>query len=317
MTSAISREQLEEGARRILLSNLREGVADWNGKEFSFVCPSLTGYPFQWFWDSCFHALALLHLDPEQAKKEMRSLMSGAQPSGFIPHIIFWEMEKQPDFLSRNIVGMTEPYYSATIQPPIIAYAVARVYRVTGDEEFLREALPILTRYYRYLREARDPDNDGLIAVIQPEEAGTDCSPKYDEILGLEELSNRGFITALRKVYEAYEPLRHDDHAVLAADIFHVEDVLVNSIYCFCLRALARLHTEVGRRGLARGRRVQPRGRPGAGCAGGEVLGRGGRGLLRPVGRGRKAPQDRHHQLAAPPDAVERWVRTLLDIRCR
>ena len=82
--------------------------------------------------------------------------------------------------------------------------------------------------------------------MIQPEEAGTDCSPKYDEILGLEELSNRGFITALRKVYEAYEPLRHDDHAVLAADIFHVEDVLVNSIYCFCLRALARLHTEVG-----------------------------------------------------------------------
>ena len=246
MTSAISREQLEEGARRILLSNLREGVADWNGREFSFVCPSLTGYPFQWFWDSCFHALALLHLDPEQAKKEMRTLMSGARPSGFIPHITFWEMEKQPDFLSRNIVGMTDPYYSATIQPPIIAYTVARVYRVTEDEEFLREALPILTRYYRYLREARDPDNDGLIAVIQPEEAGTDCSPKYDEILGLEELSNRGFITALRKVYEAYEPLRHDDHAVLAADIFHVEDVLVNSIYCFCLRALARLHTEVG-----------------------------------------------------------------------
>ena len=72
MTSDISREELEQGARRILLSNLREGVADWNGKEYSFVCPSLTGYPFQWFWDSCFHALALLHLDPEQAKKEMR-----------------------------------------------------------------------------------------------------------------------------------------------------------------------------------------------------------------------------------------------------
>ena len=241
MESAISREALEAGARRILLSNLRRGVADWNGREYSFVCPSLTGYPFQWFWDSCFHAIALLHLDPEQARAEMRTLLSGARPSGFIPHIIFWEMEKQPDFLSRNIVGMTEPYYSATIQPPIIAYAVARVYRATGDEAFRQEALPILTAYYRYLRQARDPDGDGLIAVIQPEEAGTDCSPKYDELLGLEELSNRGFIAALRKVYAAYEPLRHDDHAVLAADIFHVEDVLVNSIYAFSLRALARL----------------------------------------------------------------------------
>ena len=241
MESAISRDALEAGARRILLSNLRRGVADWNGREYSFVCPSLTGYPFQWFWDSCFHAIALLHLDPEQAKAEMRTLMSAARPSGFIPHIIFWEMEKQPDFLARNIVGMTEPYYSATIQPPIIAYAVARVYRATGDEAFRQEALPILTAYYRYLRQARDPDGDGLIAVIQPEEAGTDCSPKYDELLGLEELSNRGFIAALRKVYAAYEPLRHDDHAVLAADVFHVEDVLVNSIYAFAHRALARL----------------------------------------------------------------------------
>ena len=241
----MERSELEDGARRILLSNLRQGVADWNGREYSFVCPSLTGYPFQWFWDSCFHALALIHLDPDQAKAELRTLMSGALPNGFMPHIIFWEMEKQPDFLSRNIVGMTDPHYSATIQPPIIAYAVERVYRATGDEAFREEALPVLTRFYRWLREARDPDNDGLVAVIQPEEAGTDCSPKYDEILGLEELSNRGFITALRRVYAAYEPLRgpepEDSHAILAADIFHVEDVLVNSIYAFGQRSLARL----------------------------------------------------------------------------
>ena len=238
----MDRAALEEGARRILLSNLRQGTADWNGKEYNFVCPSLTGYPFQWFWDSCFHAIALSHLDPDQAKAELRTLMSGAQPNGFIPHIIFWEMEKQPDFLNRNIVGMAgDPHYSATMQPPIIAYAVERVYQKTGDEEFRREALPVLTGFYRWLREARDPDDDGLIAVIQPEEAGTDCSPKYDEILGLEELSNRGFITALSKVYAAYEPMRGDDHKILAADLFHVEDVLVNSIYVFGLRSLARL----------------------------------------------------------------------------
>ncbi len=237
----MERAQLEERARGILLSNLRRGVADWNGKEFSFVVPSLTGYPFQWFWDSCFHAIALTHLDLEQAKAEISTLLSGAQPDGFIPHIIFWEMEKQPDFLSRNIVGMTSPNFSATIQPPIIAYAVERVFRATGDTAFLNMAVPILVAYYRWLRYHRDPDEDGLIAVIQPEEAGTDCSPKYDEALKLEELSNRGFITALRKVYAAYEPMRGDDRRILAADIFHFEDVLVNSIYAFSLRSLARL----------------------------------------------------------------------------
>ena len=237
----MERSQLEDKARQILLTNLRRGVADWNGKEFNFSVPSLTGYPFQWFWDSCFHAIALTHLDPPQARAELNTLLSGAQPDGFIPHIIFWEMDKQPDFLARNIVGMTSPYFSATIQPPIIAYAVERVYRATGDTAFRDAALPLLTAYYRWLRYHRDPDEDGLIAVIQPEEAGTDCSPKYDEALGLEELSNQGFIAALKQVYAAYEPLRGDDRRILAADIFHFEDVLVNSIYVFGMRSLARL----------------------------------------------------------------------------
>jgi glycogen debranching enzyme len=237
----MDRQELEEGARRILLTNLRRGVADWNGKEFSFVVPSLRGYPFQWFWDSCFHAIALTHLDREQAQAELATLLSGALPNGFIPHIIFWEMDKQPDFLSRNIVGMTSPYYSSTMQPPIIAYAVERVYQATGDEAFKDAALPKLIAFYRWVRESRDPDEDGLIAVIQPEEAGTDCSPKYDEILGLEDLTNQGFITALKKVYAAYEPMRGDDRRILAADIFHIEDVLVNSIYAFGLRSLVRL----------------------------------------------------------------------------
>ena len=238
----MDRVALEEGARKILLTNLRQGVADWNGREYSFVCPSLTGYPFQWFWDSCFHAIALIHLDVEQAKAELRTLMSGALPNGFMPHIIFWEMEKQPDFLSRNIVGQAgNLHYSSTIQPPIIAYAVERVYQATGDEEFRNGALPVLVNFYRWLREVRDPDNDGLIAVIQPEEAGTDCSPKYDEALGLNDLSNHGFIAALRKIYKAYEPYRGDDRKILELDIFHFEDVLVNSIYAMGMRSLARL----------------------------------------------------------------------------
>ena len=115
------------------------------------------------------------------------------------------------------------------------------MYQATGDQEFLNNALPVLTAFYRWVREARDPDGDGLIAVIQPEEAGTDCSPKYDDILGLEELSNQGFIAALRKVYAAYEPMRGDDHRISPPTISTVEDVLVNTIYAMGMRSLARL----------------------------------------------------------------------------
>ena len=237
----MERQALESEARRILLRNLHEGRADWNGKDYKFVCPSLSGYASQWFWDSCFHAIALTHLDKELAQAEISTLLSAALPDGFIPHIIFWEPERRDEHLATNLVGMTAPYYSSTIQPPIIAYSVERVYQATGDEQFLSTAIPILKAYYRWLREIRDPDGDGLISILQPEESGIDCSPKYDEALGLQELSNQGFITQLKKLYNAYEPLRGDDRRILDADLFNFEDVLVNSIYAFGLRALARL----------------------------------------------------------------------------
>ncbi len=237
----MDRRMLEEGARRILMGNLRRGRAEWNGKEFTFVCPSLRGYPFQWFWDSCFHAIALTHLDRDLAKAELTTLLSTALPSGFVPHITFWEEEKKAEFLSHNLVGRTTPNYSSTIQPPILAYAVERVYQATGDEEFLEYALPILKSYYRWLKDNRDPDHDGLLSILQPEESGTDCSPKYDEALGLEELSNQGFIRELKKLYEAYEPMRGDDLKILRANLFNFEDVLFNSIYVFGLRSLVRL----------------------------------------------------------------------------
>ena len=237
----MQRPELELAAQDILLGNLRRGTAEWNGQEYSFVVPSLTGYPFQWFWDSCFHAIALIHIDLNQAKAELDTLMSAALTNGFIPHIIFWESEKRDYFLSRNLVATINPNFSSTIQPPILAYAVERVYHATGDEAFLQRSLPVLVKYYRWLKENRDPDGDGLLAIIQPEEAGTDCSPKYDEILGLTDLSNKGFIEALNKIYSSYELIRSDETGMLNADVFHVEDVLVNSIYALGLQSLARL----------------------------------------------------------------------------
>jgi hypothetical protein len=66
-------------ARRVLRGNRQRGISAWDGRSYAFVCPSPTTYPFQWFWDSAFHAIALLHVDPELAKQEIRCLMQGAR----------------------------------------------------------------------------------------------------------------------------------------------------------------------------------------------------------------------------------------------
>ena len=237
----MDREALKAGARRILMGNLRRGRAEWNGVEYTFVCPALRSYPFQWYWDSCFHAIALTHLDADLARAELTTLLSAALPNGFIPHLTFWETEKRDEFLRHNLVGRTSSHYSSTIQPPILAYAVERVYQATGDEDFLVGALPTLKAHYRWLRENRDPDGDGLLSILQPEESGIDCSPKYDEDLHLTDLTNQEFIRQLKVVYEAYEPMRGDDLRILEADLFSFEDVLFNSIYVFGLQALVRL----------------------------------------------------------------------------
>src|ERR1700726_2734222 len=82
-------------ARRVLARNRQTGVSGWDGRRYNFVCPSTATYPFQWFWDSAFHAIALLHLNQELAQQELRCMLQAAQPDGFIPHIVLWQQQHQ------------------------------------------------------------------------------------------------------------------------------------------------------------------------------------------------------------------------------
>src|SRR5437870_9758994 len=45
------------GARQVLERNWREGRSA-GGLDFGYTCPDSVKYPDQFFWDSCFHALA-------------------------------------------------------------------------------------------------------------------------------------------------------------------------------------------------------------------------------------------------------------------
>lgn len=234
---------LRSEASRILEGNRQMGISEWDERPYDFCCPANLSYPFQWFWDSCFHAIVLTHLDPERAKAELATLLSAAQPDGFIPHIIFWR--RDPDKMRHHTIHLRHPYFTSTIQPPVVAYALERVFEATGDRDFLGEQLPRVAAYFRWLRLHRDPDEDHLISIIQPDESGVDASPKYDELLNLRVWNNTGLVEWINALYDRYirEGLRGDDHAMIDADYFSDEDVLVNTIYAEGLEVLSRLCT--------------------------------------------------------------------------
>src|SRR4051812_32298623 len=69
------------GARGILEQNWREGRTP-SGLGFGYTCPDPSKYPDQFFWDSCFHALAWSRFDPSRAMLELRSLAAHQLESG-------------------------------------------------------------------------------------------------------------------------------------------------------------------------------------------------------------------------------------------
>lgn len=236
-------------ARRVLKGNRQSGTSDWDGMQYDFVCPSPTHYPFQWFWDSAFHAIALLHVDPELAKQELRCLMQGAQPDGFIAHMLLWEREAHAHWLKEEYsIRLAHPYFTATIQPPVVVRAVERIFEATGDAAFVREMLPPMARFFDWLARVRDPDHDGLVAIIQPDESGLDASPKYDQAMAIPHDPPTDTLPTLRssmqRLFTAYQDAAPEAQPLL--DVFVFEDVMMNSIYADGLRALAKLSRAVG-----------------------------------------------------------------------
>lgn len=225
-------------AVRVLERNTREVRRD--GTTYRFSIPAADAYPFQWFWDSCFHAVVWSRVDRERAADELRSLLAWQRPSGFIPHVIFWDTSRVAvsQFWhyveSRGIPWVRVPQTTECVQPPVLAQAVERI---GGD--FVRETLPALAAYYRFLADNRDPDGDGLVSVVSGFESGLDYSPAFDgeavyrNPVSMFLAARRGEITNRLLAFDFDKIFRWTDH--------HAEGVLFNVVYADGLATLARL----------------------------------------------------------------------------
>src|SRR5690606_24680515 len=77
-----------------------------------------------------------------------------------------------------------KPHMSRLLQPPLAARAVLRIYEESGDITFVKEILPKLKKYYKWIIKNRC-DNDGLVRLISYFESGMDWKPSFDEVIGL------------------------------------------------------------------------------------------------------------------------------------
>jgi hypothetical protein len=154
---------LREPARRILFEHLRPA---------GHTVPNAATYPWQWLWDSAFHAVAWNVLGhPEHAIRELEVSLDPLAVDGFVPHVQYHGPSPHESFWNRRAT-------SSITQPPMFGHAIAELVR-SGVEV----PGPLVERAVRSLtflldRRARI---DGLVTVVHPWETGADDSPRWEQ----------------------------------------------------------------------------------------------------------------------------------------
>jgi glycogen debranching enzyme len=234
---------LRAAAEAVLRSNWREGTR--GGLQFAYTCPATPRYRHMWHWDSCFHAIAWRRYDVARARAELRTVLRSGRTDGFLPHTVFWDApagwRRAPLYATRGFFG---DWRTESVGPPLLAFAWELVADASDDDEpaFRGEALAALGAHLDWLAHHRDPDGDGLLTIILPDESGLDDSPKYEPVFGRMTHDRPGYWLLVERARRA----RWDSRAIIARDERHVEDVWFNVAYALSLHAMARLSGELG-----------------------------------------------------------------------
>jgi len=184
--------RIREMCEATLLQNWREGIRETDQVTFAYTCPSPGHYPWQWYWDSCFTAIAWRHFDPSRSRRELESLLAAQREDGFIGHTIFWNTPlRGRRRFTYNVTSPNAPT-TASIQPPVLAWA----WRLAVGDPATE---PAIVSHYDWLAANRDLDGDGLVWIVQPDESGLDASPQFDAIWGRRAHDRLGFIRLVRR----------------------------------------------------------------------------------------------------------------------
>ena len=224
------------------------------GRRGRFTVPSPDHYPFQWFWDSCFHAIVWSRSDWRRAADELDALFAWQRPDGFIPHVVFWDQRrislwKWWHYMESVGTPRRKPRTTEQMQPPVLALAVERIAEAGGGAGYVRRVLPEARRLPRAPRRRARPRRGrahlGDLAVrdgprLQPRLARRRRPRAQGPLV----------FARLRRPQVPARLHRYDLERVFRGDL-HQESVFVNAIYGRALRALARLARLVGEEDVA------------------------------------------------------------------
>ncbi len=214
------RRRLLERAKEVLEYN-RERF-EHQGRTHEFTVPDKRLYPYQWLWDSVFHAMGIRHYDVGRARAELETLLAGQHADGLLPHMLQLHPEQlraravarlgrtlrrfdipgafaaagaalrfslEPLYMRAAYPGYDKTHSSHLTQSPVAAEGAAAVAESLGGAEgkhFLESVFPKLYAYYEWLHRERDVDKDGLITIYNSVETGTDDNSRWDLVYGVQ-----------------------------------------------------------------------------------------------------------------------------------
>ena len=245
----IPNPSLRDRAITQMRRNTRSGWDRTHRARYHYVQPSPGRYKWQWFWDSCFHVIALARLDPTAATRELDTLLAHQRADGFIGHIMFWgrfgRIASAFSFQSRR--SEWHRAHTAYIQPPLLAHALmggmARHWRPGSAPHTTPQGECLLPLASAESRHQAGRDSSGS---SRPYETGLDNSPAFDRALGIERPSRHGLLWRNWRLDRQNARRGFDYTESLAQDGFAVIDPFVNAVYCDALEIISHLYDIVG-----------------------------------------------------------------------
>lgn len=177
---SVLRDSMPEAYDRIAVKSLVTLLSNWRSSKRDLLhdgmVPSHAAGYFVgfWAWDTWKQAVATVHFEPELARNQIRSMFDFQDEYGMIADCVYSDK--------------SENNYRDS-KPPLAAWSVDEVFKVTGDTAFLREMYPKLLKYYRWWYEFRDNDKNGICEFGSTDgteeaakwESGMDNAVRFDD----------------------------------------------------------------------------------------------------------------------------------------